>query len=183
MELWLTRHAETEWSKAGKHTGRSDIPLTEAGRERAAAIELPDLDWALVISSPLGRARETATLTGFSDPELRDDLLEWDYGEYEGITTKEIREGRPDWDLWTHGSPGGETPEQVGARADRVIAEALAANGPVLAFAHGHMLRVIGARWCEQPVEFGRRLWLSTAAVCTLGFERETRVIKRWNIG
>ncbi|HWI21823.1 MAG TPA: histidine phosphatase family protein [Baekduia sp.] len=184
MELWLIRHAQTEWSVAGRHTGRTDIRLSDEGRLTAAAIDLPRRDWALVLSSPLSRARETAALCGFSDRVAdRDDLMEWDYGDYEGITTPAIREQRPDWDLWTMGAPGGESPGDVGARADRMIDEALAAGGDVIAFAHGHIIRVLGARWTQQPVAFGGRLKLDTAAVCCCSFERETRVISRWNTG
>jgi probable phosphoglycerate mutase len=182
MELWLLRHAETEWSRDGRHTGRTDVPLTENGRERARALreQLAGHTFVLVLSSPLSRARETAELAGL-EPQIRDDLLEFDYGEYEGITTAEIREQRPDWYLWRDGSPGGETAEQVGARVDRVIAEALAAGGDVALFAHGHVLRALAARWLEQPAAFGGRLALDTGAVSVLGFEREIRVIRRWN--
>jgi probable phosphoglycerate mutase len=133
-----------------------------------------------VLSSPLSRALETAQLAGL-EPELRDDLVEFDYGEYEGITTAEIREQRPGWYLWRDGSPGGETAEQVGARVDRVIEEALGAGGDVAIFAHGHVLRALAARWLEQPAAFGGRLALDTGAVSVLGFEREVRVIRRWN--
>jgi broad specificity phosphatase PhoE len=185
MSVWLVRHAETEWSRDGRHTGRTDIPLTDAGREHARTAvraALAGIAPALVLSSPLSRARETCELTGFGDRmELRDDLLEWDYGEYEGITTRQIHERRPDWVLWRDGCPGGEAPDDVGARADRVIAEALRADGDVLLFAHGHVLRVIGARWIEQPAAVGGRLALSTGALCRLGFEHERRVIWMWN--
>jgi broad specificity phosphatase PhoE len=182
VEVWLLRHAETEWSRDGRHTGRTDVPLTEAGRERARALRgrLATRTFALVLSSPLSRARETAQLAGL-EPQLRDDLLEFDYGEYEGITTAEIRERRPGWDLWRDGSPGGETADQVGARVDRVIDEALAADGDVALVAHGHVLRVLAARWVQQPAPFGGRLALDTGAVSVLGFEREVRVIRRWN--
>jgi len=183
-EVWLFRHAETEWSLSGRHTGRTDIPLTDAGRERAAqtAALIAGHDWAAVLSSPLGRARETAALAGLGDRAVdRDDLLEWDYGDYEGITTAEIQATRTDWSLWTDGCPGGEQADDVGARVDRVIAEALAADGDVALFAHGHVLRVLGARWLEQPAAFGGRLALSTASICVLGFEHGTRVTWRWN--
>jgi broad specificity phosphatase PhoE len=182
MELWLVRHTETEWSRSGRHTGRTDLPLTEAGREQARALRdrFAGRTFALVLSSPLSRARETAELAGL-EPQLRDDLVEFDYGEYEGITTAEIREQRPGWDLWRDGSPGGETAEQVGARVDRVIEEALAAGGDVAIVAHGHVLRALAARWVEQPAAFGRRLPLDTGTISVLGFEREVRVIRRWN--
>jgi broad specificity phosphatase PhoE len=184
MELWLARHAETEWSKTHRHTGRTDVPLTDEGRRHAATLadRIGGHPFARVLVSPLSRARETAEIAGYGDVlEVRDDLVEFDYGEYEGITTATIRETRPDWFLWRDGSPGGETPDQVGARVDRVIAEALQADGDVLIVAHGHVLRALGARWLEQPAAFGGRLALDTGALCRLGFERETRVIWAWN--
>lgn len=182
MELWLLRHAETEWSRSGRHTGRTDVPLTDAGRERARALRprLAGRAFALVLSSPLSRARETAELAGLT-PQLRDDLREFDYGEYEGITTDEIRERRPGWDLWRDGTPGGETAADVGRRVDRVIEEALGAGGDVALVAHGHVLRALGARWAGQPAAFGGELALDTGAVSVLGFEREVHVIRRWN--
>ena len=181
-EIVLLRHAETEWSKAGKHTGRTDIPLTADGREHArkAAERLAGRSFALVLSSPLVRARETAEIAGLH-PEFEDDLMEWDYGAYEGRTTKEIRVDRPDWDLWSQGVPEGESPEDVAARADRVIARAAAADGDVCLVAHGHLLRVLGARWVEQPAAFGARLWLGTAAICVLGRQRGVRALLGWN--
>jgi probable phosphoglycerate mutase len=181
-EVVLLRHAETEWSKAGKHTGRTDIPLTDAGRRHAAGLpeRIAGRTFALVLSSPLVRARETAAIAGL-EPELDDDLMEWDYGAYEGRTTKEIRAERPGWDLWTQGVPEGESPADVGARADPVIARALAADGDVCLVAHGHLLRVLGARWVEQPPAFGARLWLGTAAMCVLGTQRGTRAFLGWN--
>jgi broad specificity phosphatase PhoE len=182
MEVWLLRHAETEWSRSGRHTGRTDVRLTDAGRERARALQarLAGHEFALVLSSPLSRARETAELAGM-EPQLRDDLLEFDYGSYEGITTADIREQRPGWYLWRDGSPGGETAEDVGIRVDRVIDEALGAEGDVAIFAHGHVLRALAARWVGQPASFGGSLKLDTGAVSVLGFEREVRVIERWN--
>jgi probable phosphoglycerate mutase len=182
MEVWLLRHAETEWSRAGRHTGRTDVPLTAVGREAARALRarIEGHEFALVLCSPLSRARETAELAGL-DFQLRDDLVEFDYGEYEGITTALIRERQPDWTLWRDGSPGGETPDDVGRRVDRVIAEALRAAGDVALVAHGHVLRVLAARWLEQPAAFGGRLRLDTGTLSVLGFERETRVIHRWN--
>jgi broad specificity phosphatase PhoE len=182
-EVLLLRHAETEWSLAGKHTGRTDIPLTEHGRELAKALahRLMGRTFALILSSPLSRARDTASLAGL-EPELDDDLLEWDYGEYEGITTKEIHRTRPDWDLWTDGVPGGEMPQDVAARVDRVIDRVIAADGDVCLVAHGHVLRALGARWVEQPPAFGARLWLGTGAVCTLGWQRGTRALLSWNL-
>ena len=182
-EVVLLRHAETEWSLAGKHTGRTDIPLTEHGRDVAAALgpRIADRSFALVLSSPLSRARDTAHLAGL-EPQLDEDLLEWDYGEYEGITTKEIHRTRPGWDLFRDGVPGGEQPEDVGARVDRVIERALAAGGDVCLVAHGHVLRVLGARWVEQSASFGARLWLGTGALCTLGWQRSVRALLSWNL-
>lgn len=184
MKLWLVRHAETEWSVALRHTGRTDIPLTEAGREHARTLApvLAAENFTLALSSPLWRARETAELAGFgSSCELRDALLEWDYGDYEGITTAEIRGTRPDWYLWRDGVPDGESPEEVGARVDQIVAEARAADGDVACFAHGHVLRSLAARWLEQPAGFGGRLPLSTGAVCVLGYEHDVPAVWRWN--
>jgi probable phosphoglycerate mutase len=136
----------------------------------------------LVLVSPLERARETARLAGLGDPcQVREDLLEWDYGDYEGITTADIRSERPDWYLWRDGVPNGETADEVGARCDRVIEEILSVDGDVALFAHGHILRALAARWVEEPVSFGGRLFLSTGSLCVLGFEREVRVIRLWN--
>jgi broad specificity phosphatase PhoE len=180
--LWLVRHGSTEWSTTGRHTGRTDVPLTPEGEVAAAALRplLADHDFALVLSSPLQRARRTAELAGES-PEIDDDLLEWDYGQYEGRTTPEIREERPGWSLWTDGVLGGETADDVAARADRVIARARAAGGDCVVFAHGHLLRVLGARWIGSAPTAGQHLLLSTAAVCVLGYERETPALARWN--
>ncbi|MEA2277648.1 MAG: hypothetical protein QOC78_2608 [Solirubrobacteraceae bacterium] len=183
-EVWLLRHAETAWSKSGRHTGRTDVPLTEDGRAAARALKerLAGRRFALVLCSPLSRARETAQLAGLDDGiELRDDLVEWDYGDYEGLTTPEIRERRPDWYLWRDGVPGGESPADVGARCDRIVAEILGVDGDVAIVAHGHLLRVLAARWVEQEPVFGGRLHLDTGAISVLGFEREVRAILRWN--
>jgi broad specificity phosphatase PhoE len=183
-EAVLVRHAETEWSLNGRHTGRTDLPLTDHGREVAAALRgrLPAWQFALVLVSPSRRARETSELCGLgAEAQVRAELHEWDYGDYEGLTTAEIWERRPDWVLWRDGCPGGESPADVGARADRVIAEIAGAHGDVAVFSHGHMLRVLGARWIELGPEGGARLGLSTAAVCVLGHERDTAVIARWN--
>ena len=182
--VWLVRHAETEWSRDARHTGRTDIPLTDAGREHARGLgdRLAGAEFQAVFSSPLTRARETAELAGLGDrAELRDDLVEWDYGDYEGMTTPEIRESAPDWYLWRDGAPGGESVEDVESRVDRVIAEVLEINAPVALFAHGHVLRALGARWIEQSVGVGGRMGLGTGAICVLGFEREVRVVWRWN--
>ncbi|HMJ37050.1 MAG TPA: histidine phosphatase family protein [Baekduia sp.] len=183
-ELWLIRHAETEWAKAHRHTGLTDIPLTDDGRAAARALRdrLAGHDFSAVLVSPLSRARETAELAGLGEhAQMRDDLLEWDYGDYEGITTTEIREGRPGWYLWDDGVPHGETGDDVAARVDRVIAEALQLDGDVAIVAHGHVLRVLAARWLEQPAAFGGRLVLDTGTVSRLGFERDVRALLAWN--
>jgi probable phosphoglycerate mutase len=183
-EIWLIRHAETEWSKAGRHTGRTDIPLTDEGRAHAATLprRLGDRTFARVFVSPLSRARETAQLAGLGDQaEIRDDLAEYDYGAYEGITTDEIRVDRPGWYLWRDGVPDGEQPDDVGARVDRVIEEAAAVDGDVALVAHGHVPRVLAARWVGEPASFAGRLALSTGALCRLGTERDVRVLRAWN--
>jgi probable phosphoglycerate mutase len=185
-ELVLARHGETEWSAAGRHTGRTDLPLTEAGRLRARRLRsrLAERPFVLVLSSPLRRAAETCELAGLgARAQVRADLGEWDYGDYEGLTTAEIRRMRPGWSLWGDGCPGGETAPDVGARADRVIAEARAADGAVIAFGHGHMLRVLAARWLGLEPQRGALFALATGALCALGYERETAVIVRWNEG
>ena len=179
------RHAETEWSKAKKHTGLTDIPLTDAGRDAARVMRerLAGHPFAAVLVSPLQRARETAELAGLADrAQVREDLLEWDYGAYEGLTTAEIREQRPDWFLWRDGVPEGERAADVGARVDRIIAEVLGVDGDVAIVAHGHVLRVLAARWVEQDPAFGGRLALETAGIGRCGFERETRVLTGWNL-
>jgi probable phosphoglycerate mutase len=180
VRIVLVRHGQTEWSASGKHTSRTDLPLTDEGRRAARSLPLGGRRFALVLASPRLRARETAALAGL-EPELDPDLVEFDYGDYEGRTTKEIRAARPGWSLWTDGAPGGETAEQVGARVDRVIARALAAGGDVALFAHGHVLRILAARWLDLPPQRGASLALDTASVSELGFERENRVIRLWN--
>ncbi|HEY6003986.1 MAG TPA: histidine phosphatase family protein, partial [Anaeromyxobacter sp.] len=158
-EIWLARHGETEWSRTGRHTGRTDVPLTEAGREEALALgrALGGRKFALVLSSPLSRAFETCRLAGYGDVARKsDDLLEWDYGAVEGRTSAEVRGERPGWTIWTGGVPRGETIEAVAARADRVIEEAVAAAGDVLLFAHGHVLRILAARWLGLEPPAGR---------------------------
>jgi probable phosphoglycerate mutase len=184
QEVVLVRHGETEWSRAGKHTGRTDVPLTEQGRRRAQAVGalLSAREFAVVLSSPLGRALETCRLAGFGDRALlRDELMEWDYGAYEGRTTAEVRKERPGWTLWRDGVPGGETIDQVAERVDRVIAETRSADGDALLFAHGHVLRVLAARWLGLEPDMGRLLALDPATISTLGYERETPVIRLWN--
>jgi broad specificity phosphatase PhoE len=183
-DVTLVRHAETEWSLAKRHTGRTDIPLTERGREAACALaeRLSGQRFVLVLVSPLLRACETCDLSGLgAQAQTRDDLMEWDYGEYEGLTTPEIRAQRPGWQLWRDGCPGGERAEDVGVRADRVIEELQAADGEVAVFSHGHLLRVLGARWIELEPSIGRRLGLFTGAICVLGSEHHAPIITRWN--
>jgi probable phosphoglycerate mutase len=180
----IVRHGETEWSANGKHTSHTDLSLTERGRERATALasELSQWSFSLVLTSPLRRARETCELAGLGDvAELCDDLHEWDYGEYEGLTTPEIRVSRPGWWLWQDGCPGGEMPDQVGERADRALARLRSADGDVVAFAHGHILRVLTARWLGMPVAEGSRFALAAGGVGELGYERDTEVLRRWN--
>jgi broad specificity phosphatase PhoE len=182
--LWLVRHGETEWAKLGRHTGRTDIPLTELGREQAASVgtRLAGRPFAAVLSSPLSRALDTARLAGFADRvQTDDDLLEWDYGADEGRTTPEIRLDRPGWTIWGDGPKDGETIDHVGARVDRVIELARQEAGDVLVFAHGHVLRILAARWLgEAPIK-GQMFALSTATLSILGWEREEPVIERWN--
>ncbi|HKB28544.1 MAG TPA: histidine phosphatase family protein [Candidatus Limnocylindrales bacterium] len=181
---WLIRHGETEWARDGRHTGRTDVPLTELGRSQAVAAgrKIAGQGFAEVFSSPLSRALDTARIAGFGDRvELVDDLREWDYGDDEGRTTLEIRADRPGWSIWAEGPRNGETVDEVGLRADRVIARVRDATGDVLCFAHGHILRILAARWLELPPVDGRLFALSTATVSVLGWEREAPVILRWN--
>jgi broad specificity phosphatase PhoE len=185
-QLWLVRHGETEWSAAGRHTSRTDLDLTEAGVEAATAVggRLRGAGapaFVQVIASPRLRARRTAALAGHADPEVLPDLAEWDYGNDEGLTTPQIREDRPGWTVWADGPRGGETAADVTARADRVVAMVRAADGPVLAFSHGHFCRVLGARWLGLPATAGAHLKLSTASVSVLGWERETAAVVHWN--
>jgi broad specificity phosphatase PhoE len=183
-ELLLARHGETEWSLNGRHTGTTDLPLTENGRRRARnlAPRLEGRTFALVLTSPLQRAVDTCELAGLGDEsQIREDLREWDYGDYEGITTAQIHERDPGWSLWRDGCPSGETAPDVGARADRLIAEARGAGGDVIFFGHGHMLRVVGARWIDLPPEDGGLLGLGTGALCTLGYEHDLPILVHWN--
>jgi broad specificity phosphatase PhoE len=182
--IWLVRHGETEWSKSGQHTGRTDIPLTATGEHQGKALgrHLAGRQFALVLTSPLGRARETCRLAGFAaGAEVSDDLLEWNYGIYEGRTTAAVRAEQPGWSIWTTPVPEGESVEQVGERARRVIERADAASGDVALFAHAHFLRILGACWIALPPIHGRNLTLGTASLSLLGYERETRVIQVWN--
>jgi broad specificity phosphatase PhoE len=180
----IVRHGETEWSQTGQHTSFTDLPLLPIGRERAAGLAEPLSRWSfeLVLCSPLRRARETCELAGFGEQAVAvDELREWNYGEYEGLTTPQIRELRPDWMLWRDGCPGGELPDDVRARVDAVLARLDEVTGDVLVFAHGHILRVLGARWVGLDVTGGALLMLSPGSISVLGHDRETSVIWRWN--
>ena len=182
--VWLVRHGETEWSKSGQHTGRTDIALTPTGEQQAKALGrlLAGRRFALVLTSPMGRARTTARLAGIGDDaQVTEDLHEWDYGIYEGVTTRSVREKQPDWTIWSTPIPEGETVEQVGERARRLIARVETVAGDVALVAHGHILRILGAVWMGLPPLHGRNLALHTATLSVLGYERETRVIEVWN--
>ncbi len=185
QQVWLARHGETEWSRDGKHTSVTDLELTQRGTEQGAALRegLAAVSFDRVLSSPLRRARETARLAGFDDAQVErdDDLHEWRYGDYEGITTPEIQQSVPGWSVWTHPVVGGETGDEVAARCDRVIARCREAGGRSLLVAHGHLLRVLAARWVGEPYGFGRHLHLDTATVSVLGDDRGAPVIGRWN--
>jgi broad specificity phosphatase PhoE len=189
VELWLIRHGETEWSVSGKHTSRTDVPLTEHGRQRAAELGeyLKGTKFVAVLRSPMGRARETCEIAGFGDVAVVDEgLREWDYGVFEGRTTKEIQTEIPGWDVWRNEIVGGETVEGVGLRADGVIERALklgGGDGKVALFAHAHILRILAARWIGLEARGGSLLSLGTGSLSVLGWERETRVISRWNRG
>lgn len=182
--VFLIRHGQTEWSLSLKHTGVTDIALTEEGRAVARRLSpaLAKERFALVLSSPRQRALETAREAGLGGAaQIEPDLAEWDYGEYEGLTTQQIREHVAGWTVFSHACPGGETAEQVAARADRVLARALAAGGDVALFSHGHMGRVLAARWLGLPPRDGRLFLLGTATLNVLGHERETRALEIWN--
>lgn len=182
-EVWLVRHGETEWSRDGRHTSTTDLPLTADGRRVAEALRdrLDHESFALVLTSPRERARETAGLSGHPDATVDLDLAEWDYGDLEGLTTAQIRETYPDWSIWEGPVPGGESAREVTDRLDRVVARCRAEDGPVLLYGHGHSLRALAARWLDLPVAEGRHLRLDTATVSVLGWERETPVVLRWN--
>ncbi len=188
IELWLIRHGETEWAISGQHTGITDIPLTDRGRERAKGIReyLHHRSFKKVFVSPLGRARETCAIAGYGDQAIVDpNLAEWNYGDFEGKTTPEIREKYPDWLIWNGPVPNGETIEQVGQRTDKVIARSLAGlgadGGAIALFAHGHILRILTARWLELAPDGGRLFALGTGSVSVLGLERDQHVIQEWN--
>jgi broad specificity phosphatase PhoE len=184
QEVYVVRHGETAWSLSGQHTGVTDIPLTENGRAVARRLQpiLAKGSFSLVLTSPLGRARETCELAGVGNRGVVErDLMEWNYGEYEGLRPKEIRARRPGWLIFRDGCPGGETPEEVGARADRVIARVRAAPGDVALFAHGHIFRVLVARWIGLPPTAGQHFLLDTATLNILGYYRDAPAVKVWN--
>ncbi len=182
-EVWLVRHGETEWSRDGRHTSTTDLPLTDVGRAAAEGLRerLAAERFALVLTSPRQRARETARLAGHGAATVDDDLAEWDYGDLEGRTTVAIRETCPGWTIWQGPVPGGENASQVAERLDRVVARCRDTDGRVLLFGHGHSLRALAARWLGLPVTDGRLLRLDTSTVSVLGWERETAVLLRWN--
>ena len=184
MNVFAIRHGETEWSLGGQHTGTTDIPLTDKGRPLAERMRpaLAREAFALVLSSPMQRSRETCALTGLGDKAVIDaDLAEWNYGQYEGLTPKQIQERRPGWLIFRDGCPGGESPEQVGVRVDRVIERARAAQGDVALLAHGHVLRVLAARWIGQPAGSGQHFLLDTGTLCILGYYHDIPAVKAWN--
>lgn len=182
-EIWLVRHGETEWSRDGKHTSTTDLPLTPEGEEVARGLRsrLSDVDFDLVLTSPMQRAKRTAELVGHGEAEVDANLTEWDYGEYEGRTSAEIRGDVPGWTIWSGPVPGGETAEQVAERLDRVVRRLRDVPDRALVFGHGHALRALTARWLELPVTDGRVFRLDTATLSRLGYERETAVILAWN--
>lgn len=184
-QIWLARHGETDWSRSGRHTGRTDIPLTDLGRQQAEGLarRLDGHRFALVLASPRSRAVETARLAGFPDPVVDPDLGEWDYGEFEGRTTIDIRTEVPGWSIWTGPWRAGETVDQVGIRADRLIERCLdpRVEGDALLFAHGHLLRVLAARWINLPADAGCHFALGTATIGILGWERTNRAVETWN--
>ena len=184
QKVYLLRHGETEWSLNGQHTGVTDIPLTENGRMAARLLQpvLAKETFTLVLSSPLQRARETCELAGLGQlANIEPDLIEWNYGEYEGLKTEQIRLTRPGWSVFRDGCPGGESPEQVGARADRILTKMRATEGDVALFAHGHILRVLAARWINLPSGYGEHFLLDTATLNVLGYYRESPAFKIWN--
>lgn len=182
-ELWVIRHGETEWSRDGLHTSHTELELTAEGEQvaRRLADRLEGVEFDLVLSSPRLRARRTAEVAGFTDVDLDDDLTEWDYGDYEGLTTATIRETVPGWTVWSHPCPGGETAEEVTLRLDRLVARVRDHGGRVLVFSHGHASRALAARWLDQPVQEGRLFKLDTATISVLAYERESPAVARWN--
>ena len=184
MNVFAIRHGETAWSLTGQHTGMTDIPLTDNGRRLAERMRpvLAGNAFELVLCSPMQRARETCKLAGLGDKAVIDsDLVEWNYGEYEGLTPEQIHEAAPGWQIFRDGCPGGEAPEQVGARVDRVIARSRAVDGDIALFAHGHVLRVLAARWIGLPAGSGQHFLLDTGTLCVLGYYREIPAVRIWN--
>jgi probable phosphoglycerate mutase len=182
-ELWVIRHGETQWSRDGLHTSYTELDLTPEGEDvaRRLADRLRGVEFDLVLTSPRIRARRTAELAGFADVEPVEDLTEWDYGDYEGLTTAKIRETVPGWTVWSHPCPGGETAPEVSRRMDRVVAKVRDHGGRVLVFSHGHASRALAARWLGQPVQEGRLFTLDTATISVLSYERESPTVARWN--
>jgi broad specificity phosphatase PhoE len=184
QKIYLLRHGETRWSLNGRHTGVTDIPLTENGRTAARLLQpiLANVNFTLVLISPLQRARETCELAGLGQlAEVEPDLIEWNYGGYEGLTTEQIRSTRPGWSVFRDGCPGGESPDQIGARADRVLARVCTTEGNVALFAHGHILRVLAARWINLSAGYGEHFLLDTATLNVLGYYRESPAFEIWN--
>lgn len=185
QQVTVVRHGQTEWSAAGRHTGRTDVGLTARGEQdaRAAGRWLADTDYSHVWASPLRRAFDTCTLAGFGErAEVVDDLVEWDYGRFEGLTRAEILEQSSGWLVWTHGAPNGESVAALQARVDRIVGRLLETRGQTLLFAHGHLLRALAAAWMELPITEGRRVLLDTGALGTLGWYHERRALVRWNV-
>ena len=182
-ELWVVRHGETEWSRSGRHTSTTEVPLTPDGEQAAAELapELAGIGFDLVLTSPRERARRTAALAGFADAVVEEDLVEWDYGDFEGLTTPQIREQVPKWTVWTHRSPGGESEDAISTRLDRVVARVRDQGGRVLVFGHGHASRALAMRWLGLSVNGGRLLKLDPATISVLGYEHEAPAIGRWN--
>ena len=184
MNVFAIRHGETAWSLSGQHTGTTDIPLTDSGRQLAKRMRsvLAAKAFALVLCSPMHRARETCELAGLGDKAVTDpDLVEWNYGEYEGLTPQQIQKMAPGWLIFRDGCPGGETPAHVGARVDRVIAQCRSVDGDSALFAHGHVLRVFAARWIGLPPDGGQHFLLNTGTLCVLGYYREIPAVRIWN--
>jgi len=184
QKVYLLRHGETEWSLNGRHTGVTDIPLTENGRKLARQLQpiLAREKFVMVLTSPLQRARDTCELAGLGTlASVDQDLMEWNYGEYEGLTTEQIRQTRPDWSVFRDGCPGGESPLQVSVRADRIISRARTVDGNVALFSHGHILRVLAARWINLSASYGENFLLDTATLNVLGYYRESPAFKIWN--
>ena len=184
QEIWLVRHGETEWSASGAHTSRTDLPLLPSGIKQAEELKtkLHGREFSLALVSPMQRARETCRLAGYAgQAEITDDLKEWDYGLYEGRSTAQIRQDRPDWSLWRDGVLQGESVESVGLRVKRIIDRCVKADGDVALFAHGHVLRILTAVWLNLPPADGKLFALNTATISVLGYEHEYKVVRRWN--